>query len=139
MTYHIIEKQKTKKRDRTQARQLIGCLFNKSKSIDEFKVNADIKNLPKFMVLELVFFYYCWQLKNVVIALTCAIVIPFCIAMLEYREYVDPTQKTDGTFEHMYAIAGFGGLIIGTFISSVLVLFFIGTLYCIRNNFKIET
>lgn len=53
MTYRIIEKQKAKKCDRIQARHLIGSLFIKSKSIDESTVDADIKNLPKFMVLAL--------------------------------------------------------------------------------------
>lgn len=137
MTYHIIENKKKKKLERAQVYKQLSELFIRSKSIDEFKVNADIKNLPKFKTLELVFFYYTWQLKNEIATLTFAIAIPLSIFALELREYVSPTQ-THGCLVHMYGMAFFGGCIIGASIGAVLVLVFMCTLNQIKNNFSID-
>ena len=111
----------------------IGMLYSNSDTIDKFKIDADLHNMPKSTIRLLVAYYHIRQHKTFAYIMTFAICL---IAVLSTCIGIEVCCGNSNAHDYVGAIfAGFiVGSIIGSFVAWLAIQYF---LYIIPRKFQI--
>ncbi len=130
MKYPSTEAKSQKKADAAKENQLIGDLYNKVDTIEEFKVKADLEGFSKNKIWSIVAFYFIWLrfdvIAGIIMSLT-ALGLAIAFFMIER------------TSENPHCgVAVFFGIVLGAFLGFLLVILLFVIEKMIKEKFDLE-
>ena len=115
MVFPKEEKRNSSKKTNDDYKKQLVKMFNDAKSIEEFKIKANLLSAPKRMLMPFLLYYYT---RNLSLPIACAAIIATSILM---------TTILCCIIEHIYSLGGyhraiFAGFIIGSIIGTLVSL-----------------
>ena len=113
MVFPKEEKRNSSKKTNDNYKKQLANMFNNAKSIEEFKVNANLLGAPKKMCMPFLLYYYA---RNLSLPIVCAAIIATSILMITMLCCI---------IEYMYCLGGyrgatFAGFVIGSTIGTLV-------------------
>ena len=132
MKYPSKEAKARKKTNAAKENYLIGQLYNKVDTIDEFKVKADLEGFSTYKIWSIVAFYFIWPRFDfiaLIIMSLAALGLASAFFMLEYTS----------TSENPHCmLAAFFGIVLGAFIGFLMVILLFVVEKAIKDKFSLE-
>ncbi len=115
MVFPKEEKRNSSKKTNDDYKKQLAKMFNDTKSIEEFKINANLLNAPKRMCMPFLLYYYA---RNLSLPITCAVIMVTSILM---------TIMLCCIIEYKYSLGGYRGATFAGFVIGLTI----GSLVCI--------
>ena len=113
MVFPKEEKRNSSKKTNDNYKKQLAKMFNDARSIEEFKIKANLLNAPKRICMPFLLYYH---VRNLTLLIACAAIIATSILM---------TIMLCCIIEHMYSLGGyreatFAGFVIGSTIGTLV-------------------
>jgi len=119
-----------KKADGIKENHLIGQLYNKVDTIDEFKVKADLEGFSTHKIWSIVAFYFIWSQFDVIAAIIMSLPSLGLASAFVMREHISENPH--------YVLAVIFGIVLGAFLGFLLVILLFVIAKRIREKFDLE-
>lgn len=133
MKYPSNEANVQKKADDAKENNLIGQLYNKVDTIDEFKVKADLAGFSTHKIWSIVAFYFIWTRFDFILCTIMSLTsFGLASAFLVFEHRINEENP-------YYVLMAFFGILVGAFLGIILGALLFVTLNKIKEIFNLET